>query len=338
MRWIIVIVALATLSAGCFGGGSKTLSEDEAKVVAQDALRNFAEDFAAPDGGRLRMVSGEIGLRTGGSENAAFELEWGTGGTARVELLATGSFGVAIEIYCGPERVVIVYGEDSVARRPQPNKACVNSVQDANDPLGLGAFEDIDLLNVTPLAGGGVEATYHADQGRIDIRIDPQGRVQRMDIATDSGNGFLAVSYGQRKAITVPEANERMSANIDGYGRHDGQAYIWTGLGGEETQPFSEFEVRVINAEDGSRAATFPLGSDGTENGFTYTFTDDGDGVFDGGDSFTVTREGWNSESQYTVVVWDRWAQRPLGETPAIPGLGPLAFVGLLGAALLARR
>ncbi len=334
---MILVVALATLSAGCFGGGAKQLSPEEAEAVSQEALETFAADFASPTGGSLTTVAGEFGFGKDSTDTATFAMEWGRGGSASVILSTGGSFGVDLKLFCGPGSIVIVIGEQAVEARPQPDKACMESFQDTGDPLDLGEFENLDLLNITAHPDGTVTARYTDEDGTVTIAIDAKGRVSRMDIDTESGTGFLDMGYGERRTITVPQADERMPALINGFGDHNGQVYQWNGLGGDETQPFSEFEVRVIDAESQEVVATFPVGENGEANGFTFMFTDDGDGVFDGGDSFSISREGWNTVNQYEVVVWDRWADRALGDVP-IPSLGAWVFVGLLGAALLARR
>ncbi len=338
MRWTILLVALATLTAGCFGGNTTPLSEEEAKVVAEDALNAFATDFASPDGGDLTTVSGEFGFGSGNAmDKATFFIEWGTGGSTSVSLSTGGSFGVEIKLLCDPGSVVIDFGGETVEARPQPGKACMESFQDTGDPLELGEFENLDLLQITPHKDRTVTAVYKDDEGNITIKIDAKGRITRMDLDTGTGSGFMQMGYGNRRAIALPDAEQRMPALINGIGSHDGTVYTWSGLGGEASEPFSEFEVRVLHPESKEVLAAFPVGQDGSAAGFTFTFMDDGDGVFDGGDSFTISHEAWTSNSQYQVVVWDRWADRALGDIP-IPSIGGLLLVGLLGAALVARR
>ncbi len=333
MRWTLLVVLLV-LTSGCFGSDPKALSQEEAETVAEEALQDFAKNFASATGGDLTKVEGEFSVSQGSAEKAEFTMEWGRNGAARVAL--TGS-GIEILLVCDADSTVLVFGGQAIESRPRPGAACLDSIQDSGDPLDVGEFENLDALNVTPHPDGTVTAVFQDDEGTIIVKIDAKGRISRMDIDSDSGDGFLVMSYGERRTITVPDADERMPASINGFGSHSGTVYRWEGFGGDEHQPFNEFEVRVIDAQSRSTVATFPMGQNGEQAGFTFTFQDDGDGQFDGGDSFTISHPDWASTNQYDVVVWDRWADRELGDAP-IPGLGALAVVGLLGAVWLRRR
>lgn len=336
MRSVLIILLLSATLAGCFGSdGPRQLSQEDAEDVARDALQDFADDFASPDGGDLRAVSGEFSTPQQGGM-AHIDMEWGAEGTAHVGVrLGDDEQATRADIYCSQNEVVLILGGASLEARPRPGQSCLNAVQETGDPLNTDQLGEAELDEVVANPDGTVRASFTDDNGTVRITIDAKGRLERIDIEAPQSSGFLDVDYGTRSVIDMPDADDRMPMVLFASGFFDGEAFVWSAPEGNESNPYDEFEVRVLDS--GETVATFTPGADGEENGFSFTWQDDGDGEFGHDDRFIIESAAWTEAGQYDVQVWDLWADREVDDVP-IPGIGLWAIAAIALAGLLRRR
>ncbi len=341
MRRIALILAI--LLSGCFGGGGESLSQEEAELRAKSAVEGFVADFASEDGGDLRRIHGEFsamdlgdGGFSMGDVHVDLDIEWGTGDAIRMDMSTkSGGFSLEIGVYCDPSKTVILYGADVYESRPSEELGCGEFMGEGDEAFQIDELEQADQLNVTRNPDGTITAVYEDEEGRVEMLIDRQGRVSRMDVEADEGSGFLVVEYGKRRALEAPDATDRIPITMFGYGSFISGAYTWNAGWSGETAPYDEIEVRIM--QDDELIATLPAGQDTSASGFTIDWTDDGDGLFGGNDTFTITSDSWTSSNQYEVVVWDTWADAEVGDVP-IPGIGLPLLVAFLALVALRRR
>lgn len=334
---LLAAVAMAVAMSGCFGFGSQRLSDEEARAATDEALRTFAQDFSSPAGGDLRLVRGEFGGQDvdapmGG--DVVFELEWGAEGRSRVALTVSGNrVTYDVSLHCGPEGTVVTFGAERMERRPRQG-SCLEAVGGRSDPLDIDELEGHHIEDVEPHRDGSVTATLATDDGTMTVEVDEKGRLERIDFAE---GGFLSVDYGQRQVIQMPEPTSLMPVLVFGSGQFAQGQYQWTAFGGDETAPFNDIDVRVLDQSNATAASFTVRSGEQTQEGFVLTFNDDGDGVFGAGDSFTLRSDAWTSADQFEVLVWDTWADREVGDL-AIPALPWIAGVGMLIVLALRRR
>ncbi len=341
MRIVALLVLVAALS-GCFGGPGQ-LSEEEARGVAQDAMRSFATSFASEDGGDLRLISGDFEMddEDFGSGTVEFEVEWGKSNTGRIMAnvdAGGGGFSIQVqfEVYCGADRTVIVYGDESLEQR-HTRQACLEHLSDAEGTLSAEDFDELNMTDVTPNDDGTVTAHFEDEEGSYTVFIDAKGRIRTMDFTSEAGSGIIKIDYGERRVIVAPEADQRAPTTNTGWGWFmDGQ-YEWSALETGDAVPMGEIQIRV-NDPDGQRVATFTAGQDATDNGFVFDYTDDGDGFFGPNDTYVIRSDAWTSSGQYDVVMWDTWADREVGDLGAPGPAFALLAIALLALVAMRRR
>ncbi len=331
------------------GSSPSALTQEQAEVTATQALSSLAADFTAEDGGKLRLATADFSFSDQdfiGSGTLRMEMEWGTGDTARFLLnLQSGegyTIGIDTEMFCGGDIEIFVLGDVAYEVRPQPDgSTCMGGMfgmeSDEDSFMDMDFLAGNDNLTVTPNPDGTVTATFFDEDGNYTAFIDAKGRVRSMSIDSPQGEGTMKFDYGSPKSIPRPSTTERAPSSVSGFCWFFSDECEWTAMGGDDA-PLSDFEIRVM--EDGADEGATPLatfrldGGSQANGGYSFTFTDDGDGTFGEGDSFQVFGSGDNVE----IVVWDLWADRDIEDNPQLPGVGPLALIAALGAALVIRR
>lgn len=365
---VLVVAGLGTAAWVLLGdkapAGALSQSEAESRLVA--ALDGMP-DAISGDGGsgpsQIRKVTMEMsgdlgsegfGLGAGGME---MEMEWGSNGVRRMQVSSSGgAFTFAMEVYCTPERLVMVMGEESYGSRPAAEgDPCEEfDAEDADlfgegGPVPLDGFEAEDA-DITRHGDGSLTAVVEdpSGEGVATIRIDPRGRITSMEVegAGDSEGMQMTMEfdYGSRRAISVPEPDGLVPATLVTETTFDDAAHRLTLTVTEspEAPPLDEMEVRVLDGFMGDPLASFPLDqASGSSGNVTYRFTDaDADGHLTAGDAIELTNAEWEWEFDADVVVYDVLADGEVNSSPmGAPGLGPAALaLALAGLALALRR
>src|SRR5688572_2662767 len=102
---VLVPLLAAFLLAGCSGTGGEKLSDEEARVVAQEALDEFAREFTAGDG-PIRIIEGSFEVSGPNLGDASVDLRMERGREDDVHIvvqLESSGFDLEVEMYCSPD-------------------------------------------------------------------------------------------------------------------------------------------------------------------------------------------------------------------------------------------
>ncbi len=332
MRALLLLLLTATL-AGCFGGSSI-----DADAAAQAAMDDFVADFFSDDGGDLSHIMGQISYADGGAVfTGDFDVRWGSEGGMRIDVDMTSqsggaTFEVAGYVVCKDSRVYIGSQAGVAEHRSNTGDSCFDALQDVQGPgLFLSGLQDAELLSASA-KGSVVTATFQADNDTFTIIAD--GQLQRIEMETSDLSASADVEHGAREPVAAPAAAVRApSANI-GAGIFANGMYRWSASEEVAAVPLSDIQIQIH--DDAGIVAAFIAGQDGEQAGFVFDFSDDGDGKFGSGDSFTIQSDAWTQRGEYRVILHDQWADRRVGDMPAPVPL-VLALAALAGAAMLRR-
>jgi len=326
------------------GGGP--LSQSEAEDRTGSAMDALMADLGGTGDGRMREMTGHIEIESSDVEflpasAVDLEVEFGKGDTMRMGVVMdAGAATIEIEVYCTPTGIFLVIGEQVLEARPDPDGCQAALLEsDEEDPAG-GLLPDLEVPepgSVTPNDDGTVTAVFVDEAGEeTTVLIGKDGRVARLDLNGPDASGHLEFDYGTRGSLDPPAATGRMPAAADGSSGLEGDTFVWQGVYGEEA-PVDEYEVHVLDG--GTVLASFPLDDgSGTDGGFSFTFEDDGDGLFGEDDSLTIEPPAeW--DPAWEVRFYDTWADAYSDEQLA-PGAGAAALLAgmVLFAAVLRRR
>jgi hypothetical protein len=347
MRAALALLVLAVLLAGCSSPTSpgptqtppRTLTAEERLDVAEaDLLRAFEGEGG--DVQRMNGTAGESGFQ------ATLDMEFGSNDVLKVGVSFGGFFSATF--YCSPGKSVAQLGEKVLESRGEGRCRDITGEDTTGHLTGEGNRSRIESSEATDDGGLKLVVRETNETGSEELRtvwLDKANRVVHMSSLGDDGTMDLWVSYGPKRAITVPTPNGRTPADVE-YNKtfdEDKGVYAWEASSSEDNATLGEFEVRVIdrNEDENVTLATFRLtGAPQEEGGFRFQFTDSGDGKLGAGDRFTLRNADWEFEFEHDVVVFDTWAQKGIDEAD-IPGPGLLEALGVLavvGLAAGARR
>lgn len=326
------MLLLPLVLAGC-----ATIAGDPA-AVARAALDDLLGAITEGTGSLSRLE----GTLSGGGYSVPFTLEISRDGTRHVNVSAGG---FVIDVYCkGTTTVRIVDGVPYAARG-----GCLLDTSRFGSPRG-----SIDELNVSETRRDGVflVATFtgpsipedEADElgfgstGSVTLRIDGRGNARQITMTAPGESGLNATaSHEPRKRWTLPETDKKLAAAIEGDTDFDEGRFEWQVDDAYDVVSLSEIEVRVDRASTGAEVARFsPTRGEQNVSGLLFRFVDgDEDGMLSERDSFTIESVEWRSRGDFTVVVWDTWADAPLaGRRIPVPSFPFLALAIALAIAL----
>ncbi len=365
MKAVAFALVLAVALAGC--GDKKKLSEADMETSAAEALADLQTDFGpggAINGGTLSVPfdASDYGL---GPLVLSMDLVIGVD----ADMLVTASFGnpfdgsrVDFTAYCSAEKVVVnvvgmesMGGEDVSVEGRNVAGDCTQASEDIQEMLGPFAAlakifqvgSDLSLQEVRQTGKNTFEATYRDGSAASDLVVLVKNGRAELVSATSLADGTVLsvdITYGDREDIDAPAAQERVPLLVEWSGKaldNEG-GYQWTGKDG--IGPVEDYSIRVYDRTASvpcrggpSPVATFDLGGPAQQNsnGFTITFSENGDGVLGKHDWALIYHpDRFDAPWDYRVEVWDDWADSSADPLCGIPAAGgawlALALLGLV--------
>ncbi len=372
MRVVAVLLLLAIVMSGCFGKGpSKADMRDELET----AIKAFPGDVGP--GGDLATikVSGDVGVET--EFNGApltvtiqpkMDVTLGSGG----DVLVSGrALSLTFTAYCSSERLIAIANggaqydiPDTSAEARNPVGVCTGR---GSESILLEYFDfpmiDPSLmtgdLRLEEMTAQGFEEvgkktyagtyTVEGEEGTTTLTITAKGgHIQKIVSQNPNAHLKLDMTYGDRVAITPPEADHRVPSFVQGTIKRDENGWTWTGTA-VEGGPAAEYTLRVYpeGTSVGCGTTTTPTvtfglgdGQDQRKDGWQMIYFDDGDGTLGMGDQIIIRQpSGAVQDFSHVVAINDDWAGETASFNCTIPGPGPvLGVLGLLAAVLVARR
>jgi hypothetical protein len=397
---LVVLAGAAVATAFLLRGGSdpSPLTEEQARsrvaasLLAADGLFSGEAadgDLVRMDGRATPAAGGASGEPFGDFGNMHMVAEWGRDGASQLRLdAANGPVTVAFTMTCAEGRRAMEYGGEAFVSRPYVDGApdCLElfgGEEEDGEGFGEEAFPTLEELRaedaaITVLGDGGVRAEFDEDGARVVMLLDARGRLRSLEAeAPGEGTWTVAMEYGSRRSLSLPEDASLMPAEVESmesHGEETGEEYgsvdaggprVWEVLSSPQEPPLSEMEVRIqpygfgfdgFGEGDGEEAPgetlSFPAHVKGpqVQGNYTVQYHDaDGDGKVSEGDTWELTdaaqvaasEDPWSFDfADYEVVLYDKVADGAVNTDPlGMPGPGWLALAGLaLGAALLRRR
>lgn len=331
-RVITGLVIVAMVLSGC----SELVASPE--ETAKSAIENFPAELG-PDG-TVKELDGTF-ESSESAVTAEFSIEIGSNG---VRVFSISASIVNIKVYCGENRGVTQWGDKVLEARTDPDM-CTNQGSDPGESVFEGEIEvqNAERQDDGTISADVVSTSSTGEESTIDVTLDEEGRIASMTIANSTGRFEFEVDHGSRRTIDIPETTDRRPADVTGRTTFRAGNYTWTATAHNDSVPLEEFEVRVTDTDqsgDEVVVATFDPSRSGTqeENGFSFRFEDNGDGALTTDDWFTVSRDDWEYEWDYDVVVWDEWAEAGIDEV-ALPFPGVVWIgSGIAAAAIVLRR
>ncbi len=358
MRIAATLALLATIMlAGCSGPSNS----DAYKAESDAALQQFVTDMDLD--GTIQGFNGSFkGLTP--EQSGSFALEFGAGKSFRMVM---NSPQLNVTMICAEGRMVIQYTNQTLASRSADATCIPQSQAGAASFLPhLAPLETSEFVKATSTKGR-IKATYNminpvmGGATPFSITIE-DGHVTQwaLDLGTggQSGGFQLDVLYGERQNFTLPDNLTRVPADDPGQGQFEPGQFTWTGFNRGPAK-VADFEVRIYagpiselcdatpgndnprNLDNHTPVASFQLTpGNQSDGGFNFQFNSNGDELLGPGDNFTVTREDWQEASDYTVMLWDKWADDSSHrQCRTIPGAGPLVLLAsVIGSLAILRR
>lgn len=316
--------------------GCATMTSDP-EATARAALDELLGAIA--DGsGSLSKLEGTL---SGGGYSVPFSLEISRDGTRHVNLSAGG---FVIDVYCKGDKTVRVVGGEAFAARggcPLEGSRFGGIPRDALDGLNVTSVGRDGVFLVATFDGPASPPDEDDDLGfggttsRLTIKVDGRGNARTLVVSAPGESGINATaSQEPRKRWTLPETDKKLAAAVEGDQDFDEGVYEWEVDDAYDDVSLDEIEVRVNDTSQGTEVARFrPNGGEQNVSGLLFRFHDgDEDGRLSERDSFTIESEEWTYSSEYSVVVWDTWADAPLAGR-RIPE-SPIVLALALGLAL----
>lgn len=362
MRAVVVAVLLLGLS-GCFGGPSQAEMEAE----SAQAILDFAQSVLPAGDLRSIHVSGQVSIE---SEVNGFPVTV----NLNPEILATlgpngdihlvgDALKLDFEAYCDPERVIAItqggndYGVPDMsieARNPLGFCTGPGSEQlllpyfefELVDPALLTGALDLDAM--VPIGFDDVDkailATYEVagPAGTTTLTFTIQkDRIQKIVSSNDDGNLVLVMEYGDRAAIAVPEAEQRLGSVVRG-STDTSNGWVWNGR--FDAGPVADFRLDVHEPGTSITCGAMPEpvvsfdldgAPDQRKDGWRMVLLENGDGRLGEQDEIRLLQPNSEvSDFDHVVVFHDTWAGIPATTKCNIPA-PPMAW-GVLGLLALA--
>ncbi|MCA1814753.1 MAG: hypothetical protein LC624_12550 [Halobacteriales archaeon] len=322
----LALVALALLLAGCAAPTEPAPGTGEPPPNPQQlvmlAMERLGTDLGSK--GALSSLHGDIASE---GERGTFDLQLGADDTDRIHIDLPP---LNVTLWCHAGQGAVAFGNRTLLA----GGSCADERGQVRANL---TGEARSVVSVAPEGQGWValvrETNETGEAHNATVHLDAQGRVARIRQEQEGGTMDIALTYGPRQAIALPEVKVPARVNhTTGFER----GTLWWNVSEAQDRPaLRQLEVRVSDTDaNATRLATFPFGPAHQERaGFTLDVRDDGDGQLGPGDGFTLRNATWTQEWQVDVAVWDVPGGGPVGED-AVPGfdaaLGLLAVLGAL--------
>lgn len=282
-------VSAILLLPGCSQPEQASASAPSLDERLSQAMERLSEDIGPA--GDLRAVT----LHMMGYE---YVTELGSNGVMRYAPPMMGT------TYCTPDLWRWAYhGEVFEARPASAVEACSEMW------YGEPSEELWVVVRGDPVEGGTDILVEYLDENRTrqTYRLDHKDRIREI-VEDGEIRAKISFRYGTRTGIDVPAATARYPESISERREFDsGRLSIRFDYNGSGV-PLIEFEMRIQDAD-----VAFELSDSVQEaRGFTFQFSDSGDGLLGAGDNLELQHAQWEGQHDHDIFIWDRWADRPI--------------------------
>ncbi|HLF16423.1 MAG TPA: hypothetical protein VI796_03205, partial [Candidatus Thermoplasmatota archaeon] len=243
-RILLVALALAMVVgvSGCFGGGSDKEEEptygpdgsplpplevdvEEPEPDVVKAFEDYQRAIFSRDGEGVRvMQSSMVSARPIRSESQAYA-EWGSNDVLRVDISSDSVGPLSGILFCASDRVVLIRPEASVEARPpgDPDHNCAVLLFPV-EPQALFGVDDLARMERDPPVireDGNVDLAYRDATQSVNVTLDRQGRLLWTEFRNADTVFQVALDYGERQPLYVPDGDARLPARVKYDERYD---------------------------------------------------------------------------------------------------------------------
>lgn len=325
-------LALMLALSGCT---KESQSPEERFTAARDSFI----DELGPDGA-VKQLDGtmQASLEGMGDTEATIRVLFGANGVTKYIITVGGFF--TMSLYCQESAGLQEFAGEVYESRGSPEMC-----DEATQPLPEDYEEEGEIVSLEEDGDTMTVVMRQTDDESGNEVLETwtlkDDKVRSVEVETEEGTFSFEATYGERRSLTTPEPTGRIPASIDYTTSFSDGIYRWEATEHEEEASLSDFRVDVEWEDENGTATTlasFDMAKTAqqSEGNFTFSLQDDGDGLLSTGDLFTIDNPDWQFESDYTVVVFDTWADLSIDENP-MPLPAWLVVAALAGAVAMRR-